>query len=330
MTIKRISPSLLKVTGATEGDFLVFDSANNSVEFRAGSNAWTNANDYTTYSTLISAINTVSDNVSSNSNNTWVNANDFATYTAVTALIDTVQSNLTSVISSAPTALDTLAEIAAALENDANAAVTLTNQIGTVSANTETNATAINLVQANLSALPDSAANDYATYTTLSGLIDTVQDNVGSSTSNTQVYVGDTLVSNTAVIFEAGSGTSLASNADTGVVTFSTQMGNATSETISVDGSANTFTMSKASANTTMLLVFYNGLALDHDEYEVSGTTLTLANIEPLISSSKLQVRHFDFFDISGATESSGASSTQAQGSVSGYTSGGRSCIKCD
>ena len=306
MTIKRISPSLLKVTGATEGDFLVFDSANNSVEFRAGSNAWTNANDYTTYSTLISAINTVSDNVSSNSNNTWVNANDFATYTAVTALIDTVQSNLTSVISSAPTALDTLAEIAAALENDANAAVTLTNQIGTVSANTETNATAINLVQANLSALPDSAANDYATYTTLSGLIDTVQDNVGSSTSNTQVYVGDTLVSNTAVIFEAGSGTSLASNADTGVVTFSTQMGNATSETISVDGSANTFTMSKASANTTMLLVFYNGLALDHDEYEVSGTTLTLANIEPLISSSKLQVRHFDFFDISGATESSG------------------------
>ena len=102
MTIKRISPSLLKVTGATEGDFLVFDSANNSVEFRAGSNAWTNANDYTTYSTLISAINTVSDNVSSNSNNTWVNANDFATYTAVTALIDTVQSNLTSVISSAP------------------------------------------------------------------------------------------------------------------------------------------------------------------------------------------------------------------------------------
>jgi len=155
------------------------------------------ANDYSTYTTLSGLINTVQSNVTAlpdsaaNDYATYttlsnlidgaqatLNANDYATYTTVTGLINTVQSNLTSVIGAAPTTLDTLAEIAAALENDANIAVTLTNAIGTVSANAATNATNIDKVQANLSVLPDSAANDYATYTTLSGLINTVQANV--------------------------------------------------------------------------------------------------------------------------------------------------------
>lgn len=310
MSIKRINPSLIKVTGASDGDFLVFDSANNSVEFRAGSNAWTNANDYTTYSTLSNLIDTVQDNVSSSDNNAWVNANDYSTYTTVTGLIDTVQANLTSVISAAPTTLDTLAEIAAALENDANIAVTLTTSIGTVSDNVD-------------SLTSTTAANDYATYNTLSGLIDTVQDNVSSQSSNTQVYVGDTLVSNTAVILEAGNGVSLSSNADSGIVTFTTAMGNVTSQVISVDGTANSFTMSKASANSNMLLVFYNGLALDHEEYSVSGTTLTLSNVDPLIADSKLQVRHFDFFDVAGVVEGGDAVSYSFQGSNFGYVSGG-------
>ncbi len=143
------------------------------------------------------------------------NANDYNTYTTVSSLIDTVQANLTSVIGSAPTTLDTLAEIAAALENDANIAVTLTNSIGSVKSNVDlvqdnvssltsstdandynTYTTVTNLidtVQSNVTAIPDSAANDYITYTALSGLIDTVQSNIvtNNGTANTWVNSND-------------------------------------------------------------------------------------------------------------------------------------------
>jgi len=154
------------------------------------------ANLYNTWVTVNTSIDLLDSNSSSSSTDlingiTGANANIYNTYVSVSGLVDTVQANLTSVIGAAPTTLDTLAEIAAALENDANIAVTLTNQIGTVSANTATNATNINLVQSNLSALPDSAANDhvtylaasandYNTYTTVTGLIDTVQSNVSA------------------------------------------------------------------------------------------------------------------------------------------------------
>lgn len=165
------------------------------------------ANLYNTWVTVNTAIDLLDGNSSSSSTDlingiTGANANIYNTYVSVSGLVDTVQANLTSVIGAAPTTLDTLAEIAAALENDANIAVTLTNQIGTVSANTATNATNINLVQSNLSALPDSAANDHVTYLaalsndhvtylaasandynayiTVTGLIDTVQSNVSA------------------------------------------------------------------------------------------------------------------------------------------------------
>ena len=126
------------------------------------------ANDYNTYTSLQADINSVQDNVTvasggfeANDYNTYTTlqnelaANDYNTYTSLHSDINTVQANLTSIISAAPSTLDTLGEIAAALENDANIAVTLTTAIGDV--------------QSNLSALPDSAANDYSTYTTLQG-----------------------------------------------------------------------------------------------------------------------------------------------------------------
>lgn len=98
--------------------------------------------------------------------------------------IDTVQANLTSVIGAAPTTLDTLAEIAAALENDANVAVTLTNQISTVDT--------------------DAKANTYNTYVTLNNRINTVSDNAaasGGSSSSTEAWeiisTNQTLTANT-------------------------------------------------------------------------------------------------------------------------------------
>ena len=271
MTIKRISPSLIKTNNAVDGDFLVFDAANNAVEFRTSvsvdSNAWTNANDYNTYTTVTGLIDTVNANLDALPDSA---ANDYSTYTTLSGLIDTVQDNV------------------AALDNNAW----------------------VN-------------ANDYATYTALSSLIDTVQDNVDSQTSNTQIYVSDTLLSNTALIFEAGSGISLSANATTHVTTITTSMSNVTSQEIAIDGSSNSFTLVKSAANTNMLLVSYEGILQKPREYSVEGTTLTIANTRPLVAGANLEVRYFDFFDLSGVSEGGGGGGYVFQGSVSGYTSGG-------
>lgn len=147
------------------------------------------------------------------------------------------------------------------------------------------------------------------------------------SSANTQVYVGDTLISNTALILEAGSGVSISTNANSGVVSFSTSMSNVTSQTIAVDGSANTFTLAKSVSNSHMVLVSYNGLLQGPEEYSVSDTTLTISNSKPLLADSKIEVRYFDFFELPGVSiggTDSGGSYT-FQGSVSGYTSGGSS-----
>ena len=136
MSLIKIDPSLILTEGASNGDVLKFVSSNSTIEFGS---------------------------ITADTSNSWVNANDYATYTTVSSLVDTVQSNLTSVIGAAPSTLDTLAEIAAALENDANVAVSLTNSIGQVSSN-------VDLVQDNVSINTSS--------------IDLVQDNVAINTSS--------------------------------------------------------------------------------------------------------------------------------------------------
>lgn len=136
MSLIKIDPSLILTEGASNGDVLKFVSSNSTIEFGS---------------------------ITIDTSNSWVNSNDYATYTTVSSLIDTVQANLTSVIGAAPSTLDTLAEIASALENDANVAVSLTNSIGQVSSNVDLvqdnvsiNTSSINTVQSNLTALTSS------------------------------------------------------------------------------------------------------------------------------------------------------------------------------
>lgn len=136
MSLIKIDPSLILTEGASNGDVLKFVSSNSTIEFGS---------------------------ITVDTSNSWVNSNDYATYTTVSNLIDTVQANLTSVIGAAPSTLDTLAEIASALENDANVAVSLTNSIGQVSSNVDLvqdnvsiNTSSINTVQSNLTALTSS------------------------------------------------------------------------------------------------------------------------------------------------------------------------------
>ena len=168
------------------------------------------ANDFITYTRLNANIDVVQDNVSALPDSA---ANDFVTYTRLNANIDVVQDNVASITSrsdafgsyanstfttnthvdtkiaaivdSAPDALNTLNELAAALGDDANFSTTILNSIS--STETRINAN-LDIVQDNVSALPDSAANDFVTYTRLNANIDVVQDNVASITSRSDAF----------------------------------------------------------------------------------------------------------------------------------------------
>jgi hypothetical protein len=328
----------------SNGDFLLYDNSSSHfgfVNFEAEVLAYVNAS-------------------------TTHNANDYNTYTTVSSLIDTVQANLTSVIGSAPTTLDTLAEIAAALENDANIAVTLTNSIGSVKSNvdlvqdnvssltsssdandhiTYTTVTAlIDTVQSNVTAIPDSAANDHITYTTLSGLIDTVQSNIvtNNGTANTWVNSNDhtTYTTVTANLYNTytslhsdidliqdnvNSLTSIVDSADanlyntyntvTGLIdTVQDNVGSSYSVYGSSDqftiGSSNTFSLSSAVSNVNNIIVSLNGIVQYPTlGYEVSGSTLTLANTSPIKQGLILEVRHLES-GITAASWSEASSNT--------------------
>ena len=297
MSILKISPVLINIQNATDGDVLVYSAANGIVEFgtfetSSDNNAWVNSNDYATYSV--------------------VTANAHDSYTTISGLINTVQANLTSVIGAAPSTLDTLAEISAALENDANLAVTLSTQIGSIAANVSslpdsaandystysTVTGLIDLVQANVSSLPDSAANDYSTYTTLSGLINTINENVTSGVSSAaNDYLTYTTLS--------GLINTVQSNIE------SLAIGNTSiiSDQITITNS-NIFALSQSVFDANNIIVSYNGLIQNpNDDYIVSGTTLTINNTAPLVAGVDIEVRHLS---TAGSASAGGSSSTSA------------------
>jgi len=187
LSITKIDSALLGTSGASDGDVLTYVGANSSVEFKAvdasGSANLVEANldAYASYANSTFAtdtnLNTVQDNVATNATTITTNksiSDTFGTYANSTfATSSYVDSEIAGLVDSAPATLDTLNELAAALGDDANLSVTLTNAIGTVSANAATNST-------NLDTLGAYANTTFATDTNLN----VVQDNVATNASS--------------------------------------------------------------------------------------------------------------------------------------------------
>jgi hypothetical protein len=174
--------------------------------------------------------------------------------------------------------------------------------------------------------LASARANDFSTFTTLTANIYNtfayLNANAGGS-ANTAVYLGNTLVSNSALIFQTSNGLSITGNTTSKVISFAINMSNVTSQEITANGASNVFTLAKAVSNANMILVSYNGLLQKPSTYSASGTTLTLSNTTPIESGSDIEVRYFDFFDLPGASAGGGGGGYTFQGEVSGYSSGG-------
>jgi hypothetical protein len=123
-------------------------------------------------------------------------------------------------------------------------------------------------------------ANDYNTYTTLVGFINTVQDNVA-----------------------AGGGGDLISDQFT-------------------VSSSNIFTLSQSATSANNILVSLNGIVQrPTDDYIVAGTTLTLANIEPLASGIAVEVRHLSAGSSGGTGDESNLYNTYTTLTANDYNS---------
>jgi hypothetical protein len=189
MALDKLNPKLINTTGASDGDALVFRSSNSQIEFGAVS---------TDTSGIVSGISGANTNI----NTVQANADSFASYANSTFSTDTnlntvqgnidafasyanstlattsyVDTEIAGLVDSAPAALDTLNELAAALGNDANLSTTLTTSIGTVSSNAAINAT-------NLDTLGSYSNSTFATNTNLN----TVQSNVATVETNLDTF----------------------------------------------------------------------------------------------------------------------------------------------
>lgn len=272
--------------------------------------------------TLTTLLNTVSGNidaaaslvstVSGNADTLASLVTSFASYGNTNYATGTyIDDEVADIIASAPAALDTLQELATAINNDANFFDTITGLADTVNDNTAGIETSIDGIQANL--------DSYATY---------ANSQFGAA-SNISLTVGSTSISNTTIFLEgARSSITLDTNTSAKSITFNHAMGNATSQEFTMNGSVNTLSLtSTATSNTNMYFVFYNGLALKPDEYTVSGSTMTLNNVEPIISGSNVEVRYLDFFGFRETAAPATPSGAWYQGSNFGYVSGGSSPV---
>ena len=251
--------------------------------------------------TFEGTINTVQDNIDSQT--TIVDT--YGTYANSTFATQTyIDNSVSGLVSASPTSLDTLNEIAEAIGDDADIDGTLRGYIDTVQSNVTSISTILDTVQSNLDAFALTTNNSLA------------------AGANTSIAANNQTLSNSTIFLEAGAGISLNANTTSKTISVDSSVSNITSAVLSIDGSANSFTLPKSVANTSMMVVFYNGLALRPSEYGVSGTTLTINNTYPLISDSEFEIRYFDFFDLPGVSSSS-SGGWVFQGTCSGYTSGG-------
>ena len=228
---------------------------------------------------------------------TYVAANNSVEFKELNLSISgtgTVSSNADSVNTSTASDIDTVQDNVATTLTSLDAANT---SIDTVEANLATFAAYANTNYAS------DAANSFATITVGEANV------VASGTSNT-------------LVFTSGNGISVTANAASQSITFDVNIGNVASEYYVLDGTANTVTLSKDYRPANTLYVTVGGLVQEPGiNYITDSTTLTLINTYPILNGTDVEVRYLPYTGEIAASASSGPS--HAQGSLSGYTSGG-------
>jgi|LULM01.1.fsa_nt_gb hypothetical protein len=232
-----------------------------------------------------------------------------------------VSTQISNLIDSAPATLDTLNEIAAALNDDANFNTTITNLIAAKQDTITGGATTI--VSSDLTASKALVSNSSGkvavssvTDTELgyvSGVTSAIQTQIDGLTDNNTTYsiscvdgdnsdeekirltAGGSGSGTDDIVLEAGTGLSIARSSDK--ITFTnTQSGggafNIVTENFSGDGSDTTFDVSNTIASENNLQIYIDGVYQFKNTYSTSGQTVTFSTA-PSSGSSNIEITHF-------------------------------------
>jgi len=273
MAIDKLNPKLINVTGASNGDALVYRSSNGQVEFGSVAvdtsgivHGMTGANtNITTNSSSITANKTISDTFGSYANST------FATDTNLNTVQDNVATNTTTITNN-KTISDTFGSYA-------NSTFATDTNLNTVQDNVTTNASSIT---ANKTILDTFGTYANSTFATSSGIV--VEGSGG---------VIDGVTAN--IVFGSGLSATATGTSNTVTVTAtSVEIAYSYSSQVFVaTGSANTFAMSRSVSNATNMFVAIDGLLqTPEDDYFVSGSTLTIANTTPISANTEIEARY--------------------------------------
>jgi hypothetical protein len=218
---------------------------------------------------------------------TTQSASDNTTKVATTAYVTTAIANLSD---SAPAALNTLNEIAAALGDDANYAATTTTAIGTKlpkAGGTMTGAIAMGTSK--ITGLGDPTANQDAGTKLYIDTADALKLNLSGGT-----LTGDLILNTTTALKIPAGTTAQRPSAATGQLRWNTSDGalevyngsawtavgtgssNKILDTFTGDGSTTAYTLSVTPANEDALIVFIDGVYQEKGDYALSNAVLTL------------------------------------------------------
>ena len=256
MAIDKLNPKLINVTGASNGDALVYRSSNGQVEFGSVAvdtsgivHGMTGANtNITTNSSSITANKTISDTFGTYANSTFASDTN----------LNTVSSNVGGAVHGLTGANTTIGGAVHGLTG-ANATITLNKSV------LDTFGTYANSTFATSSGIVVEGSG---------GVIDGVTANIVFGSGLTATATG---TSNTVTV--------IATSPEI-AYSYSSQVFVAT-------GSANTFTMSRSVSNATNMFVTIDGLLqTPEDDYFVSGSTLTIANTTPIVANAEIEARY--------------------------------------
>ena len=314
MAIDKLNPKLINVTGASNGDALVYRSSNGQVEFGSVAvdtsgivHGMTGANtNITTNSSSITANKTISDTFGTYANSTFASDTNLNTVssnaTTNTTNINIVQGNLASFGSYANSTFATSSGIVVEGSGGVIDGVTANIVFGsglTATATGTSNTVTVTATSpeiaysyssqvfvatgsANTFAMSRSVSNATNMFVTIDGLLQTPEDDYFVSGSTLTIANTTPIVANAEI--------------EARYILSSTSTSNLRNDVFTATGSANTFTLSTTPTDSSSIMVVVGGVlqspAAPSNNYIVSGTTLTLNNTATVTNGTIVSVRH--------------------------------------
>ena len=189
-------------------------------------------------------------------------------------------------------ALDTISA------NVSNYSAQLTANINTIAANADTLVVGVDAAEASLDGVSDNI-DSFAAYANSTFVSDGIAANtfvtIETNTLTEEGFSSNVTanVSSDVLTFTAGNGVAFLADATSQSITIAAKLSEIAHDRFTADGTANTFTLSREAAAADELIVYVDGvLQVPANNYIVSSTTLTLANVLPLINGTLVDVRH--------------------------------------